>query len=189
MLASRIAAAPTVAGSGVPQGLPCGLSNHVLVPSCSERVRHYRPSDQSSPLPCLYWIHGGGHVLGQIEQDDPMMDHIVQTVGCAALSVDWRRPPEHPFPAPMNDCYAGLRWTYHNATELRVDPDHIAIGGASSGGGIGGRVSAVRARQGRGAHLLAVARLPDARRPHEPACPTPYRAHQSPRRPRQRGAR
>ena len=99
------------------------------------RVRHYRPVDQSEALPCLYWIHGGGHVLGQIEQDDAVMDRLVEDIGCAVVSVDWRRPPEHPFPAPMNDCYAGLSWTYENAAELQIDPNRIAIGGASSGGG------------------------------------------------------
>ena len=99
------------------------------------RVRLYRPADQSGQLPCLYWIHGGGHVLGQIEQDDLMMEHIVEAVGCAAVSVEWRRPPEHPFPAPMDDCYAGLKWAHANAAELGLDPGRIAVGGASSGGG------------------------------------------------------
>jgi acetyl esterase/lipase len=99
------------------------------------RVRHYRPAGQQDVLPCLYWIHGGGHVLGQIEQDDLAMDHIVDAVGCAVVSVEWRRPPEHPFPAPMDDCYAGLAWTHRHAAELGVDPARIAIGGASSGGG------------------------------------------------------
>jgi acetyl esterase/lipase len=59
----------------------------------------------------------------------------VETVGCAVVSVDWRRPPDHPFPAPMDDCYAGLSWTHRSAADLGVDPDRIAIGGASSGGG------------------------------------------------------
>lgn len=99
------------------------------------RVRHYRPAEQSDTLPCLYWIHGGGHALGQIEQDDLLMDHIVEAVGCATVSVEWRRPPEHPFPAPMDDCYAGLLWTHQHADTLRIDPHRIAIGGASSGGG------------------------------------------------------
>jgi acetyl esterase/lipase len=99
------------------------------------RVRLYRSAGHPGPVPCLYWIHGGGHVLGQIEQDDLMMEHIVEAVGCAAVSVEWRRPPEHPFPAPMDDCYAGLTWAYTNAAELGLDPERIAIGGASSGGG------------------------------------------------------
>lgn len=99
------------------------------------RVRHYRPASQSGVLPCLYWIHSGGHVLGQIEQDDVAMDRLVDSVGCAVVSVDWRRPPEHPFPAPMDDCYAGLAWTYRTAAELGIDPGRIAVGGASSGGG------------------------------------------------------
>ena len=99
------------------------------------RVRHYRPISQPGVLPCLYWIHGGGHVLGQMDQDDPVMDHIVDTVGCAAVSVEWRRAPENPFPAPLDDCYAGLAWTHKHAAELNVDPQRIAVGGASSGGG------------------------------------------------------
>jgi acetyl esterase/lipase len=99
------------------------------------RVRHYRPIRAPGALPCLYWIHGGGHVLGQMDQDDLVMDHIVDSVGCAAVSVEWRRAPEHPFPAPMDDCYAGLAWTHKHAAELNVDPQRIAVGGASSGGG------------------------------------------------------
>jgi acetyl esterase/lipase len=73
--------------------------------------------------------------LGQVDQDDLVMDHIVDTVGGAVVSVDWLRAPEHPFPAPMDDCYAGLAWTHRHAAELNVDPERIAVGGASSGGG------------------------------------------------------
>ncbi|HSG77939.1 MAG TPA: alpha/beta hydrolase, partial [Acidimicrobiia bacterium] len=99
------------------------------------RVRIYRPADQEGELPCLFWIHGGGHVLGQVEQDDPAMDFYVGSIGCVAVSVDWRLPPEHPYPAPMDDCYAGLAWTYENADELGIDANRIVVGGASSGGG------------------------------------------------------
>jgi acetyl esterase/lipase len=98
-------------------------------------VRHYRPSDQNGPLPCLIWVHGGGHVIGEMSQDDPTMERFVATIGCVCISVEWRRPPEHPFPAPMNDCYAALLWAYHHAGEIGVDPRRIAVGGASSGGG------------------------------------------------------
>jgi acetyl esterase/lipase len=100
------------------------------------RVRVYRPNDQPSKLPALYWIHGGGYVMGDIEQDDRLMKQLVKRIGCVAVSVDYRLAPEHPFPAPVEDCYAGLKWLFSHADELGVDSSRIAIGGASGGGGL-----------------------------------------------------
>jgi len=100
------------------------------------RVRVYRPTDQPGKLPALYWIHGGGYVMGDIEQDDRLMRQMVKRIGCVAVSVDYRLAPEHPFPAPVEDCYAGLKWLFHHADELGVEPSRIAIGGASGGGGL-----------------------------------------------------
>ena len=96
------------------------------------RVRVYQPTS-ASILPALLWIHGGGYVMGDIEQDDRLMKQLVKRVGCVAVSVDYRLPPEHPFPAPVEDCYAGLTWLFAQAGELGVDPSRIAIGGASAG--------------------------------------------------------
>ena len=100
------------------------------------RVRVYRPNDQLKQLPALFWIHGGGFVMGDIEQDDRLMKQMVNRIGCVAVSVDYRLAPEHPFPAPVEDCYAGLKWLFSHAHELRVEPSHIAIGGPSGGGGL-----------------------------------------------------
>lgn len=100
------------------------------------RVRVYRPDDQPSNLPALYWIHGGGYVMGDIEQDDRLMKQLVKRIGCVAVSVDYRLAPEHPFPAPVEDCYAGLKWLFGHVHELGVEPSRIAIGGASGGGGL-----------------------------------------------------
>ncbi len=100
------------------------------------RVRVYRPEVQSSQLPALLWIHGGGYVMGDIEQDDRLMKQLVKRIGCVAVSVDYRLAPEHPFPAPVEDCYAGLKWLFGHADELGVDPARIALGGASGGGGL-----------------------------------------------------
>jgi acetyl esterase/lipase len=100
------------------------------------RVRVYRPDNQPSKLPALYWIHGGGYVMGDIEQDDRLMMQLVKRIGCVAVSVDYRLAPEHPFPAPVEDCYAGLKWLFGQAGEFGVDPSRIAIGGASGGGGL-----------------------------------------------------
>jgi acetyl esterase/lipase len=100
------------------------------------RVRVYRPDDQPHNLPALFWIHGGGYVMGDIEQDDRLMKQMVKRIGCVAVSVDYRLAPEHPFPAPVEDCYAGLKWLYTHADELGVEPSRIAIGGPSGGGGL-----------------------------------------------------
>jgi acetyl esterase/lipase len=100
------------------------------------RVRVYRPNDQPSELPSLLWIHGGGYVMGDIDQDDRLMKQLVNRIGCVAVSVDYRLAPEHPFPAPVEDCYAALKWLFAHAKELGIDPSRIAIGGASGGGGL-----------------------------------------------------
>ncbi len=100
------------------------------------RVRVYQPNDQTSKLPALYWIHGGGYVMGDIEQDDRLMMQLVKRIGCVCVSVDYRLAPEHPFPAPVEDCYAGLKWLFAHSDELGVEPARIAIGGASGGGGL-----------------------------------------------------
>ena len=99
-------------------------------------IRVYRPVEGPSTLPGLFWIHGGGYVLGSIQQDDLMMQHIVEAVGCMVVSVEYRLAPEHPFPAPLEDCYAALKWMTHHAMELGVDPTRIAVGGESAGGGL-----------------------------------------------------
>jgi len=98
-------------------------------------VRVFRPVDASRPIPCLYWTQGGGYVLTAPDMDDQFCEEIVDKHQCVVVSVDWRRAPEHPFPAPADDCYAGLAWTVSSAKELGVDPSRIVIGGHSSGGG------------------------------------------------------
>lgn len=100
------------------------------------RVLVYRPRNAAGPVPALVWIHGGGYVLGSADADGLQMKTLVSNVGCAVVSVDYRLAPEAPFPAGVEDCYAALRWTYQHATELGVEKDRIAIGGASAGGGL-----------------------------------------------------
>jgi acetyl esterase/lipase len=98
------------------------------------RVRVYVPQGHPVPLPALLWIHGGGYVLGFVEMDDHRLAELARTIPCVVASVDYRLAPEHPFPAPLEDCYAGLRWLYRTAGQLGVAPNRIALGGASAGG-------------------------------------------------------
>jgi acetyl esterase/lipase len=99
------------------------------------RLRMYRPLGALGALPCLYWIHGGGYVMGGIDSDDRLVQEMVHVAQCAAVSVEWRHAPEHPFPAALNDTHDGLQWLWRRTDELGIDPHRIALGGASSGGG------------------------------------------------------
>ncbi|WP_179466912.1 alpha/beta hydrolase [Mycolicibacterium vinylchloridicum] len=96
-------------------------------------VRLYRPTGTATTTPALLWIHGGGYVLGTAAQDDVLCRRFVKELGITVASVDYRLAPEHPYPAPLEDCYDALQWL---ARLPGVDPDRIAIGGASAGGGL-----------------------------------------------------
>lgn len=98
-------------------------------------VRVFRPAGTNAVLPCLYWIQGGGYVITAPDMDDQFCEELADKHQCVVVSVDWRRAPEHPFPAPADDCYAGLAWTVRNAKELGIDPSRVVVGGHSSGGG------------------------------------------------------
>ncbi|MBM4761231.1 alpha/beta hydrolase [Bacillus sp. B15-48] len=100
------------------------------------RVKIYRPTDQSGTLPCFYHIHGGGLILGGIDEEQLKMELFAEKLNTVVISVDYRLAPEHPFPAPVEDCYAGLKWAAEHASELRIDPDRIVVGGESAGGGL-----------------------------------------------------
>ncbi len=97
-------------------------------------VRVHRPAAPAEgPLPALLWIHGGGYVIGSAAQDDALCRHFANELGAVVTAVDYRRAPEHPFPAPLEDCHDALVWL---AGLDGVDPQRVAIGGASAGAGL-----------------------------------------------------
>lgn len=100
------------------------------------RLRIYEPISKSEELAGLLWIHGGGYVLGSPEENDALCQQFVNEAGCVVVSVDYRLVPEHPYPAPLEDCYAALKWFADNAKDLGVDADRVGIAGLSAGGGL-----------------------------------------------------
>ncbi|WP_379141315.1 alpha/beta hydrolase [Paenibacillus sp. sgz500992] len=100
-------------------------------------VKIYEPAGRTDDLlPAMLWIHGGGYVLGHPDMDDELCEHFVQTAECVVVSVNYRLAPEHPYPAAIDDCYAGLVWMTEEAELLGIDVNRVAIAGASGGGGL-----------------------------------------------------
>ncbi|MGB8857813.1 MAG: alpha/beta hydrolase [Ilumatobacteraceae bacterium] len=98
-------------------------------------VRLYRPRQARAASPCLYWMHGGGLVLGNVAMDDARCAEIVERLHIVIASVEYRLAPAFPYPVPLDDCYAGLEWLFGAAGELGLDAARIAIGGDSAGAG------------------------------------------------------
>ena len=104
-------------------------------------VRLYRPEGLPQPAAAFYWIHGGGMVMGNVEMSDPYCANIADKLNVLVASVEYRLAPEHPFPAPLEDCYAGLAWLWRSGEEFGLDPARIAVGGGSAGGGLAAGVA------------------------------------------------
>jgi acetyl esterase/lipase len=111
-------------------------SDHMVRDEPQLLVRVNRPLGATGPLPCLYWMHGGGYIGASVDLDDSLFEVLSPKLGIVTVSVDYRTAPETPYPGPLEDCYAGLRWVFERADELGVDPDRIGIGGVSAGGGL-----------------------------------------------------
>ena len=111
-------------------------TDHVVSDDPRVVVRVHRPKAASGPLPCVYSIHGGGYVLGTYAMDDARFDRLCPTFPCVGVSVEYRLAPETAYPGPLDDCYAGLRWTFEHAAELGITPDRVGIAGVSAGGGL-----------------------------------------------------
>ena len=99
-------------------------------------VRVYVPTDEPGPRPVLVYFHGGGWVIGSVETHDGTVREIAQASGLTVVSVDYRLAPEHPCPAPVDDCVAAVRWVVEHAADLDVDPARLAVGGDSAGGNL-----------------------------------------------------
>ena len=101
-------------------------------------VRLYRPSGPQAstlaPLPTILFLHGGGWILGDLDGSDWTCRQLCAQSGCPVVSVDYRLAPEHPYPEPLQDCLAVLRWALADGPGFGLDPARIAVAGESSGG-------------------------------------------------------
>ncbi len=101
----------------------------------------------------LLYFHGGGYVIGSVASHREQASLLAAAAGCAALIIDYRLAPEHPFPAALQDARASYRWLLNN----RCDPERIIVAGDSAGGGLA--VALMADLRDRGERLPAAAAL------------------------------
>ena len=120
-------------------------------------LRAYLP-DGEGPFPVVVFFHGGGWVRGSLDAYEGPCRLLTNETDCVVVSVDYRRAPEHPFPAGFKDCYQAAEWAATHAADLQGDPDRVAVAGDSAGGNLAAAVAlAARDRDGPDlAHQLLV---------------------------------
>lgn len=99
------------------------------------RARYYRPR-LAGPRPILVWLHGGGFVIGGLDSHAGMCSNLAARSGCIVIAVDYRKAPEHRFPAAVDDALASFQWVRAHAEAFGGQSAQLAIGGDSAGGNL-----------------------------------------------------
>ncbi len=86
----------------------------------------------ANPEQVVLYLHGGGYVIGSIKSHRYLMQNVSRTTGARTLGIDYRRAPEHPFPAALDDALKAYRWLLNQGFAAK----NIAIAGDSAGGGL-----------------------------------------------------
>lgn len=131
-----LAARPPVAVDPI----PIGRVEEVLVPGPAQapavRTRIYWPEDAGPEPPVVVFAHGGGWVICDLDSHDQLCRAMANGTGAIVVSVDYRRAPEHRFPAAAEDVYAVVRWVAGNAVALGGDRRRLVVAGDSAGGNL-----------------------------------------------------
>lgn len=152
--AASMAASVDAADIAIEEGV---LPSHDGAPDVP--YRWYRTKDGApTPMPAILGIHGGGFVVGSMDDWHHRAVQLVRDVEAGVLVIDYRLAPEHPFPAALDDATAALRWLHEQSDRLGVDPDRIAVVGESAGGALAAGL-ALRSRDAGGPGLCVQALL------------------------------
>ena len=121
-----------------PHAPPMATERDVLVPveGGSIRARVYRPRTAKSKPGMLVYFHGGGFVTGGLSTHEEPLRQLAHDSGVVVCAVDYRKGPEHKFPAAPEDGLAAYQWARAHASDFGADPARVGVGGDSAGGNI-----------------------------------------------------
>lgn len=98
-------------------------------------VRLYTPASlMAGTSPLILYVHGGGFAVGDLDSHENLVKMIAVSANARALALDYRRAPEHRYPAARDDVLAVYRWAVAHADLLGIDSRRIALAGESAGG-------------------------------------------------------
>jgi acetyl esterase len=127
-------------------------SRVLSIGSPGENVRAilYRPAT-AGPHPVHIFLHGGGWVINSAfsKDSEAVSRHRCVHADCIVISVDYRKSPEHPFPAPVHDVVSVINWVNDNSAEIGALPGAISVGGQSSGANIAAGATLLLRDEGR----------------------------------------
>jgi len=125
---------PPALGAPAPQPETLGIPGAPGDPDVSVQV--IGRLGGGTPRPAIVHMHGGGLVSGTAAHSTAFCQMLASEFDCVVVNVDYRRAPETPFPGPVEDNYAALKWVHAKAADLGVDRRRIAVMGESAGGGL-----------------------------------------------------
>ncbi len=91
---------------------------------------------QGTAQSVMVYYHGGGWVVGNIDDYDLVGRHLAEKCNAIVVMVDYRKSPEHKYPVPMQDCYAALNWVEANRKKIGADKLPLIVAGDSAGGNL-----------------------------------------------------
>jgi Esterase/lipase len=126
--------------SSKPEEIGSVINRTVKTAERETPIRLFYPKN-SKNCPALIYLHGGGLIIGNMDDQDPVCRKIAKNVCCLVISVDYGLAPEFKIPKSAEECYQIAKWVYENAKDLGIDQNRIAIMGESAGGTLAAVVS------------------------------------------------
>jgi acetyl esterase len=159
-----------------PMPPPIGRVEHALIPGGDNGipVRIYAPKKEAPEAgwPVVVYFHGGGWVIATLDTYDGSCRALSNGAECMVISVEYRKAPEHPFPAAVEDAFNAYKWVLTNAASIGGDSGRVAVAGESAGGNLAAVVAQLARDQGVPApvHQLLVYPVTDIA--HGPSSPS-----------------
>ena len=120
----------------MPPGPESVSSDDVAIAVEGGEIRARVLTPQGTAQSVMVYYHGGGWVVGNIDDYDLVGRHLAEKCNAIVVMVDYRKSPEHKYPVPMQDCYAALNWVEANRQKIGADKLPLIVAGDSAGGNL-----------------------------------------------------